>query len=168
MKMLFVEDRGSDIAAIVNVLEDSGLIEVEVQESYAEFAASAGQELQAAIAEYDLFVLDILMESDVGALDDELSISSDFSQFLGQIGGRRPFIVFSRRDAMREMKSRSGRASSEEGARRVYRHGGIRYIRKSELRTRGLGEGSTAELENQVMEAIMGFYWTWRMGMEKC
>ncbi len=142
MTIVFVEDMQETIDPVITTLETSKYFEVVLYNDYDLVPESR-------MKTNDLFVLDVLTKD-----GDE-----PFTQFIRSLRlCERPFIAFT---SMNEHGKLPSMAGEPQLRRTVFEYGGLGMV--SKYATAGQERTvSKPDLQMDLIERIMNFYWTWR------
>jgi CheY-like chemotaxis protein len=143
MRVLLVDDMEDEVRVITDIFANHPLVALDHVSKYADLG-SADEDYVRAVDEYDLLVLDILMDRD----------QQPFLRFVGAIAGRKPFLAYTQLRGDDDLDLASGAVEIHKW---VATKGGMGVITKSFSPV-----GPERSVQYDIADAVLSFYWNTR------
>jgi hypothetical protein len=146
LKVLWIDDEPIELVDVINLIEGTTLVNITVEKDY-NGMGRIEQDVQSKIAQYDLLVLDVLMEK---------NNYRPFVDFVTFIGWTKPFLAYTKLPQSFDVEVNG---NFVELGQYVLGKGGLGLIEKSFCQTRGREAPSQRDVEYALAERILWFYW---------
>ena len=156
MKILLVDDEQWSVETVRQFLMGTTLFEVDYKSQFADVGTTAS-EIQEAVRDYDLLVLDVFMQG---------RNPRPFVEFVRTIVGIKPFIAYTLLKKAEDLEFEPHQSEPFELAKIVFENGGIGLVTKGFSDARMPNREAIRDREYDLYEKILQFYWSVRSARE--